>query len=81
MAAKYDLGTPLGGERRVRRIGSPLQEMDEMPDALLPKEIDFDEIGHERDTQASPPGVTIDAIAVLLKSCSPAEDHASSRRH
>ena len=28
MAEKYDVGTPLGGERKSRRLHSPLQEMD-----------------------------------------------------
>ena len=28
MAAVYDVGTPIGGERKFRRMRSPLQEMD-----------------------------------------------------
>ena len=28
MAAKYNMGTPLGGERKMRRMRSPLQQMD-----------------------------------------------------
>ena len=30
MTEKYDMGTPLGGERKARRLHSPLDEMDDM---------------------------------------------------
>ena len=61
MASRYDMGTPLGGERKMRRIGSPLEEMDDMPEELMPTHIDFGE------RHAQPVAVTIEAIAGLLK--------------
>ena len=36
MAAQtYDVGTPLGGERKYRRVRSPLQEMDGVDGSFL----------------------------------------------
>ena len=60
MAAMYDVGTPVGGERKFRRIGSPLQEMDG-----IVGELDFeDEPAPCTPPQAQP--VTMEGIAALL---------------
>ena len=60
MAAKYDVGTPVGGERKMRRIGSPLQERDGIVGVL-----DFeDEPAPRTPPQAQP--VTMEGIAALL---------------
>ena len=67
MAEKYDMGTPIGGERKMRRLRSPLQEMDG-----LAGELDFEE--EEQAAPATPAAahqataVTLEGIAALLDS-------------
>ena len=62
MAVRYDVGTPLQGERKYRRMYSPLQEMDGVRG-----ELDFEEDAIPK----TPPGagatpVTLEGIAALL---------------
>ena len=43
MAEVYDVGTPVRGERKYRRMRSPLQEMDGMPlDGVFMRQPEFD---------------------------------------
>ena len=65
---RYDVGTPLGGERKQRRMRSPLQEMDDMPNSARNL---FDEPvtppGNEPDTpHGLQPAVTVDAITEAM---------------
>ena len=62
MAEKYDVGTPIGGERKSRRLHSPLQEMDGVD-----RQLSFEE--EEEPVPATPVGahaVTMAGIAALL---------------
>ena len=61
MAAVYDVGTPVGGERKMRRIGSPycMQEMDGIVGAL-----DFEEAVPATPIEAQP--VTMTALRDLF---------------
>ena len=66
MEGKYDLGTPIGGERKMRRVHSPLHEMDGIVGALV-----FEDEGVEASVPATPKEdepVTMAAIAQLLNS-------------
>ena len=49
MAEKYDVGTPIGGERKSRRLHSPLQEMDGVD-----RQLSFEE--EEEPVPATPVG-------------------------
>ena len=65
MAEKYDVGTPMGGDRKYRRTRSPLHEMD---DAI--GQLDFSEDSAEEFPAPTTPSgaepVTLAAIATLL---------------
>ena len=67
MAAKYDVGTPIGGDRKYRRIHSPLHEMDDVIGQL-----DFSEDSSEEVPAPTTPNdaepVTLAAIASISAS-------------
>ena len=66
MAANFDLGTPIGGERKTRRFRSPLQEMDGIVTAL-----DFASDFEEQPVPSTPKDaepVTMAGIVALLSS-------------
>ena len=74
MARVHEIGTPTGAERKLRRVGSPLQEMDGM---TLEKDEDEDQetwtrqprFDVEPQTPPAPhPELTLEAIGLLLKS-------------
>ena len=65
MAEKYDMGTPIGAERKSRRLHSPLQEMDD----VVPQKIDFEVEEPVTPTEAHrepAQPLTLAAIANLL---------------
>ena len=64
MAARYDVGTPLGGERKSRRIQSPLQEMDGVIRALDYEEEELQVPSTPKEAQP----VTMAAISAVLLS-------------
>ena len=63
MAKKYDMGTPIGAERKMRRTRSPLQEMDDIVGML-----DFEEEVRVPTTPIQAQPVIMEGIAAILSS-------------
>ena len=60
---RYDLGTPIGGKRKSRRIHSPMQDIDDIVNRL---DLDPGETVHGAPPVQTQPAVTLEAIASLL---------------
>ena len=79
MADRFDVGTPLGGERKYRRVCSPLHEMDDVSQQLF-KDDDLEEKQVPVPTtpsRAQP--VTLEGIAALLDNRLKPVVHAESK--
>ena len=66
MENKYDLGTPIGGERKAWRLHSPLEEMDDMVPSTPP--VAFAQVPVLPKGASSSNAITLEAMGSLLDS-------------